>query len=687
MKRLTESKLGLILGIVLAMVWIVSMSVADANVCTTAPLLWALAGVVGAATIGIACGLKVVRLPLTAWLSLGIGCYFLWRATCGCSHIDNLENIVLILGATVFYLSGVYSGQAESSKGCTLVLCLALLLNILYFYLLKDENLSLNWAGRADTSLAGPNTRNTSLFVYKNFAGLFLSAGGILLLWRYLWRGNSGLRGVPAVLIGLASVAISLHCSTRAPILVLPLMFVVGWVLWLIVRLYEQRPIGWGIICGGGLLFVLLGIAVYDFLFASTIKDFIANADSHHRYEVWDYVSYSANKAPLWGYGPGGATWHHLADFKVGYLPNYAHNEYLQCWADYGTIGIMGMVLILLLHTIQGFLTLACEKSSHERRVRTAMALAMLCLLSAACATDYGWHSFALVSLTAYSCGTLASPHPTPAGGILRRRYVARESGSEYLPVKAETRTGRVLISALGLALAAALCRNALLLTPIWQKQLEYDSLVAQGASVETRREFLSSCIRMYPYYRVAEHYLTMAPTQTPDWQSCEQALRAVLEANPRQLYIAAALAQVLSKQAKYEEAEDVYRSYYPEDGIENNGANCWATHYTANLQKWGHSLLSTPGGISKAYSILTHAENIAKKQKYLPGLRWRSGIHTWTPGGTKAQREAQKYYYQDFRLLRLINPPRDDSWKSPLRPGGQPALYQRFQKNENEHS
>ena len=40
MKRLTESKLGLILGIVLAMVWIASMSVADSNVCTAAPLLW-----------------------------------------------------------------------------------------------------------------------------------------------------------------------------------------------------------------------------------------------------------------------------------------------------------------------------------------------------------------------------------------------------------------------------------------------------------------------------------------------------------------------------------------------------------------------------------------------------------------------------------------------------------------------
>ena len=686
MKRLTESKLGLILGIVLAMVWIASMSVADSNVCTAAPLLWVLFGVVLAAAVGIAAGLKVVRLPLTAWLSLGIGAYFLGRSICGFSLTDNWENTVLILGGFVFYMAGVYCGQAESSKGCTAVLCVALLLNILYFFLLKNSELSLHWVGRADTGLAGPNTRNTTLFVYKNFAGLFLAGGGMLLLWRALWRGNPGLRELPAILTGAASVAISLFCNTRAPWLVLPLMFVAGWVLWLIVRVYEQRPIGWGIIFGGALLFVLLSIAVYDFLFASTIKDLIADADSHLRYHVWDYVSRQAHNAPPWGFGPAGATWHIVHEYHEWYLPNYAHNEYVQCWADYGIIGIGCMLLLSGMHTVQGFVTLACEKTGPERRVRTAMALLLLCVLFAAAATDYVWHSFALVALTAFTCGTLASPHPTTGESIFRKRNWAPGCTPPYQPVKAETRVGRVLVSAAGLALAAALCQMAATLTPAWKKQLEYDTLVAQGADAATQRELLLNALQEYPYFRLADYYLTLAPGVAPDWAAYEQGLHIVLKHNPRQLFTAATLAQVLTKQGKYEEAEQIYRSYYPGDGPDNRSLNCWATHYAANLQQWGHSLLATPGGINKAYSILTYADNIAKKQGYLPWLTYRVGTHTWTPGGTDAQKAAQKSYKQDLKLLRLINPPKDDSWQEPLTPGGRSALYRRYQEAENKH-
>ena len=46
MQRLTESKLGVLLGCLLGIVWIASMSISDASPCTLPPVLWSLALIV-----------------------------------------------------------------------------------------------------------------------------------------------------------------------------------------------------------------------------------------------------------------------------------------------------------------------------------------------------------------------------------------------------------------------------------------------------------------------------------------------------------------------------------------------------------------------------------------------------------------------------------------------------------------
>ena len=121
-KRLIESKLGALIGVLLALLWVASMSVVDAHASSFVPASWFLLAVVALAFIGVALGYKVVRLPLTAWCSIAVGCYFLVRCMAGPSLVESWKDEGLILGAFVFYLSGIYYGQSRSASGLAFVL-------------------------------------------------------------------------------------------------------------------------------------------------------------------------------------------------------------------------------------------------------------------------------------------------------------------------------------------------------------------------------------------------------------------------------------------------------------------------------------------------------------------------------------------------------------------------------------
>ena len=346
--RLTESAPGTILGVMMALMWIASMSMADSNPCTILPFLWGFMAVI---LITICCTLrhyKIVRLPLTAWLSLAIGAYFLVRAMTGFSLTDNWTDTGLIIFAFMFYLVGIYTGQSADTRSYTIILSSAIVLNLISMYFMQDRNLSLHWLGRADVSLLGPNGRNVTLFAYKNFAALFLALSGSLLLWQHLWCKDKRPTKLLPLALALGAIVASFFCGSRVVWFVVPLLFAGGWVLWLVLSLYDEAPIGWGIIGGGMLILTGVLIAVYDFIFGHTLAQALVDIDSHLRYLIWDNVLRATHEAPLHGFGAGGALWEIVTWYKEWQLPNYAHNEYVQVWADYGLIGLVLMLLLLL---------------------------------------------------------------------------------------------------------------------------------------------------------------------------------------------------------------------------------------------------------------------------------------------------------------------------------------------------
>ncbi len=674
-RRLTESYPGFAIGIAMAAMWITAMSAVDSNACTVTPFLWGFIGIIIATVLCILRGYKVVRLPLTAWIGLGAGVYFLVRAMHGFSLTDNMTDCGLIFFAFVYYMAGLYSGQTNSSRGLAITISVALILNLLCLWLLRDPNISLKLIGRVDISLLGPNTRNTTLFAYKNFAGLFLVLGGGLLLWRCLWRGKYNISALLQILLAVGAIVGSCFCDTRVPYATLPLILIVGWLMWFILRLYSGRPLGIVMISIGMLLLVTILIALYDLFFGYTLLQYVTDIESHDRFSMWEWINSIAQQAPLYGYGPAGSTWQSLTSCNHYGLVNYAHNEYIQVWADYGLIGLGLMLLILILHIIAAFRGLAEESTSPERRVRISMALLCLLTLSLAAIVDYEWHSAALLSMGAFACGTLASPFPhKPLMLFSRRKHYGTIPTTL---VRAENNFGKVFICAGGLALAAFMGKLSSELYQPWLAQWHYDAMVAQGADTEQRRDYLLQIIKIYPHHRIADHYINLAPTTHPDWKAYEQGLRTILSANPKQLIVGCMIAQTLTRQARYQDAEIAFRTYYPGDGPDNSRLNPWATFYSTNLLFWGQSELDK-GNLGRAFSLLSYVNQIAKKSGYNPLVVKNSKLRLWTRA-TPHQDKFHQNCRKNLGLLKIINPTPDHSWKNPLTPEGKPALYSRY--------
>lgn len=678
--RLTESKVALIPGILLSILWIAGMSVIDASAYTHTPSLWILSIVTAIAAIAILIGYKVVRMPLLGWLSLAAATYYLVRALTGFSVIENWSDAGLILGGIIFYIAGLYTGQNKSNRSLMIVLITAVLLNLFYLWLMKNHHPSLHFLGRADVSLSGPNSRNTSLFVYKNFAGGFLALSGSLLVWRTIWQGINHWRDFFTIIIGLAAIVASSFCGTRAIWFMLPLLTGIGWLLWLIIRLYSNRPIGRTILIGVGLIVIVSLVLIGDLFFSNNLLKLLTEFSSHGRYYIWDTICHVAPKAPLWGFGPGGAQWEIVPYFSEWRLPNYAHNEYLQMWADYGIIGLLLMSVLLILHFIQGFRTLANDHINQAQRSRAAIAIMILISLSGIAISDFIWHNFSLVAMTAFACGTLATPTPHPPITLFSRRKWAPGSGPSVRPIRAESNCGRVLIFVLALTLITTMMKLSSTLYPAWLAHIEYDTMSTNGATIPERRAFILSVLPNYPDSSITDHYIAMAPGGAqPDWAAYEQGLLTALQGNPRQFFTASILAQLLSKQNRHEEAEIIARGYYPELTPDNKRLSSWISLYAINLQKWGRQEMYN-GNPAKALSLMTYGDNIAKKSGYINAAMYRRDARSWTRKGTPELHQFLKSCKTDLNILRAMELTPDDSWQQPLEPGGKKALYQHLQ-------
>lgn len=678
--RFAESRVGHLAGVLLALLWIASMSAVDAHAYSILPMVLGVGIVIllwGWATL---CGQKMVRLPLVAWCSLAVGGYFFVRSWHSYAMIEAWRETSLVLVCAVFYIAGVYVGQRPGCRGVTTWLAVAILGNLIVWGVLHGVSGDALCLGRPNMSLSGPNSRHVSLFLYKNFAALFFALGGVVLLWRAVWGGRLSVGvGLLGALGGVSLVA-SFMCGSRIPWLVLPLAAGGGWIMWLVLRLYARKRIGMISVLVGVAMVVAVGIGLYDLLFGELLLYVMNGVDTHLRYMIWSQLCRLIPDVPMWGYGTGASQWEIVPFFQEWYTPNYAHNEYLQAWVDYGGVGVLLMVLVLLVHGVLGFLNVASEGIDTSRRIKIAMAWLVLLVLAAAAATDFVWHDAALATLSAFCCGVLVSPCPGVPWSerLWGRRWVAGR-GPRVQPVKAQSWTGRFFLFVLAGGIWGGVWQMWTLTNQAWTAQWTYDAMVQKGASPQERRAFLGRVMQHYPDPAVMDHYASLPYTQTPDWSEMERLLQQALLANPKQMFTVVMLADVLGRQGKCREVEILLRRCYVGDGMDESCLTNWPSYYSINLLQWAQQEMCR-GQWSRARSMFDYAFAVGHM---MPNTAYRRGARQWTEGGSPARKAFVDMCKKDAAMLSAWGIAPDDAWQQPLEAGGKASLYRRWVHQE----
>lgn len=675
--RLTESLPGRVAGWLLAALWIFSMSAVDAHAFSSFPVCVVLAVVLLLGGGAILAGKRLVRMSLTGWVSLAVGGYFLGRCWMSYAVVDSWCESALIMGAVVYYLAGVYAAQNRSYNSLLLILGVALLLNIAAFYVVRQPEFCLEWTGRHRYTPAGENHTPCTLFVYKNVAGVFLSLGGSVLVAAALWL-QRGVERILLLLLAAAAVGVSFLCGTRAVYLVLPLAVAMFWGLNLLLRLYSGKKAGGGTMLLGLGVLVLGGIAVYDLLFGSYLVSAVSGADSHIRYLIWSSACEVLPHVPLWGCGANCAQWEMVPFYNEWQHPNFVHNEYLQAWIDYGLIGVLLVVGVLLLHLVRGLRCLVSECEAQSRRRLAGLCMVVLLVVAVYAVADFPWHVFAVVALCAFVCGVLASPFNYRREPLLGRGKWA-PGQAPLVQVRAQKWPGRLLLLVVTAGLLCADVALGIRLYPAWSSVSEYDTLSRPGndPTGDARREFIARLLPAYPSPALMDVYMMLPPPRYADFARRESLLRLAHQHNPRQLFTVAMLVDTLGALGKYEEAEQLMRKSYVGDAMPGSLLSNWPAYYAYNLLLRGrHELLQ--GHKESALSMLSYGLRMHEQSRIHFNVMYRQGIQPWRQHGGIKPRMGQfiQSCEADVRLLRLIGTAPDDSWQAPAEPGGRPALY-----------
>ena len=674
--RLTESLPGRLVGVLLALLWIFSMGGVDAHAFSSFPVCIVLGIVALLVVLGLLLGCRVVRMSWLGWISLLVGGYFLLRCLNSCAVVDSWCETALILGGFVYYVAGVYAAQNRSYAGVFCLLGLALLLNMLAFAVVRQPWFFLEWMGRAPQTPAGPNSLPVTLFVYKNFAGVFMCLGGVLFGMWSVWRLR-GMWRILSLLVALAALVVSFMCGTRAVYVVLPILLILGWGFHLVWRISGDKKLR----CADFVLMVLLvlagGIGTYSLLFGGSVSDIVKDTDSHLRYLIWDSICEILPSVPIFGCGANSAQWEIVPFYCEWQLPNYAHNEYLQAWVDYGVVGVLLVLFVVFAHIIRGLRCLSSEYVDNGRKMFTVACCLVLTGISAYAVVDFPWHSFALVALTAFAAGGLASPYVCRQSVLFGRRNWADGQGP-IVYVAAQRWLGRLVIALTAIGLGGGSVWLGCKLWLPWNAQWVYNDLCNPRVDPQGdfRRDLIARTISEYPSPALADTYF-MLPPYNPNLGEREYVLRQAFNGNSRQLFTLSMLVDVLGAQQKFFEAEQLMREHYVGESMPASLLNNWPAYYAYNLLMWGRHEMRQ-GNQSLALSLMEYALRIHRVSRIHFNVGWRKGPQPWKehggikPGLPRLLRTVE----QDVHMLRLIGVSPDDSWQHPITPGGRSALY-----------
>lgn len=673
-KRLTETCAGRAASLLLALTWLVSMGTVDTTAYSMYPTLLALGGVMLLTLSGMLCGGRMVRLGPLAWCSLAVGGYFLVRCLCSYSVVESWHESSLIVSCAIFYIAGVFGAHSRNGRLLMAVLCLALVINIVYYFWNPATQGMMRWTGRPAVGLAGANTPPVALFAYKNHACAFLMVSGCALLACAWWCARSRWAKICYAFVGLMAIVVSFNCYSRACYMILPVMILCGWFMYVVLLLCSGRRLGWLPVIISMLFAVGLLILLVELVWGNALAT-IANIDTHMRYYVWKYVFRAVLDAPVWGYGTMGAHWEIIDTFNEWATPNMAHNEYLQAWADYGPIGLLLMVAIIVAHSLSALRSLGRGVLTPLHRGMIAVSMLVLSGCAAISLADFMWHAYPIATITAFSCGVLASPVALPASGAERMK----QGRPAVVGVRSQGAVGKGVLAMLCLLGMVFVGWRACSLREAWHAQWTYDDLSAAGADEDEskRRNLLARTMYRYPDSSLVDTYILL-PSGSSYPDELEEMLVLALEGNPKQGYMLTLLADLYTRQERYAEAEIIMRRFYPQQGIPELMTRNWPLFYYNNLLSWSRNKIKE-GDVSVGLSMAEYVINMRPSMSHTV-YRWFGKHREYHKKYATSYRMSVDARYKalkhDAELLRRLGVQRDDSWMQPMEPGGKSALY-----------
>lgn len=660
--RFVESRLGAFSGVLLAALWLAGLATGGSLAYMAIPCCVLLAPLALAVLLGLVRGDRFVRLGAWLWFCLAAGGYFVVRCWTGYSAFDAMNEASVLLCGFVFYGAGLFLAPARGKPALIMwVLAGSIALQLAAMLALR-AGVSPLWTGKCPVPLdADAPVVPGSFFIYKNFAAQFNVALGMAAL-TYAWIAR-GRAAVWLAVAGAASLAAAFCVPSRAGWLLLPAGVAVAWFAYPASCAALKRRVGWLYVTGtvlGVIAVVGMVIAALQYGIPASVGQVL---NSHERLQIANYAASVPREGTVFWFGSGARTflWEVLPSFQWGrFLPNYAHNEYLQAQMDYGIVGLALMIVVLLGHLVVGARRLTLVRAPEEAAL-TAAALVVVCLAALHACVEFVWHHVALVSLTAFCLGVLAAPCPTPRS-----------------PLKALGAAGHAVLAMLVLAVMLAASWLAVQLAPGWLGQWKYARSVAHQEPLERRTEILGSIVERYPDPAVVDFYAKQTARTAPGAPVMErvQSLLGRAESmNPRHVFNAYTRASYLDALGRHEEAEAVLRRMSADGGIMSLQTYSWRALYAMHLAAWGRRLLAEPGPKGRARSLLQYAENILENTGFETGDLWgmKERLIAMTPQQQKQYRAALR---NDLHLLEELDVSPDPSWKQPLEEGAQGALY-----------
>lgn len=370
--------------------------------------------------------------------------------------------------------------------------------------------------------------------------------------------------------------------------------------LWMLCWAGRRQALTGLTVAGVMLLPLLAGLgAIYSRQQGVQVRVARLQSTEDGRFQLWQGAWAQAQLQPLIGTGSG--THHYYARLfrpsTVQADPVHAHNDYLELLAEYGWLGVVAGLGLLLTHLGNGFRTLRIGKAEFSRGghlprsdtlALTLGALAAATALAVHSMVDFNLHVPANALVLAFVFGLLAQPRAaTPVetasaptrcwNGLGQLALPAAAAGlawitfhtlpSEYhaehgrLALRAERHDASIVHARAGLARDA---RNPFLWRHLGQAQVALAETnpdpAASRAAWEASVESFAAALRLFPQEQWSLAGLGGALDALGRFEEADRVYQQAIEWNPTSATMRFHLATHLRLAGRFDEAEAAYR-------------------------------------------------------------------------------------------------------------------------------